>query len=107
MRRLLGIVLLAAAALPASGMTSASPGREVGLVLVPVDQEPARPEEAPFVRPPTARERREVHDGHKKYQRLAHSVHVQSDIRYRSDRPTDRPVNRPLTIRLNVRSAQF
>ena len=92
---LLGIILLTAAASAASGMKAASsgnpPGRSVGLVLVPVDQESARPEDVPFIRShPTAkaRERREVRDGHKKYQRLAHSVHVQSDIRYRSDRMT-------------------
>ena len=82
--RLLGIILIAAAAsLAASaspGDSLGSGGKEVGLVLVPVDQRPARPEDVPF----RARERREVPDGHKKYQRLAHSVHVQSDIRYRS-----------------------
>ena len=81
---LLGIILIAAAAsLAASaspGESLGSGGKEVGLVLVPVDQRPARPEDVPF----RARERREVPDGHKKYQRLAHSVHVQSDIRYRS-----------------------
>ena len=87
--RLLGIILIAAAAsLAASaspGKSLGSGGKEVGLVLVPVEQRPARPEDVPFRRPPPrARERREVPDGHKKYQRLAHSVHVQSDIRYRS-----------------------
>ena len=100
-RWLLGLILLSAVTFPASGMTPerASPGyssrREVGLVLVPVDQEPARPEEVHFIPPPTAREKREVHDGHKKYQRLAHSVHVQSDIRYRSAHP---PVGPPLIM---------
>ena len=86
--RLLGIILIAAAAsLAASaspGESLGSGGKEVGLVLVPVDQRPARPEDVPF----RARERREVPDGHKKYQRLAHSVHVQSDIRYRSGHRT-------------------
>ena len=87
--RLLGILLFAAASLAASA-SPGSGGGEVGLVLVPVEQRPARPEDVPFRRqpPPRARERREVPDGHKKYQRLAHSVHVQSDIRYRSGRPT-------------------
>ena len=84
--RLLGIILIAAAAsLAASaspGKSLGSGGKAVGLVLVPVEQRPAKPEDVPF----RARERREVPDGHKKYQRLAHSVHVQSDIRYRSGR---------------------
>ena len=79
-------MIAAAASLAASaspGESLGSGGKEVGLVLVPVDQRPARPEDVPF----RARERREVPDGHKKYQRLAHSVHVQSDIRYRSGHP--------------------
>ena len=92
--RLLGILLFAAASLAASASPgdSLGSGSEVGLVLVPVEQRPARPEDVPFrYSPPRARERREVPDGHKKYQRLAHSVHVQSDIRYRSGRTSSQP----------------
>ena len=93
--RLLRILLFAAASLAASASPgdSLGSGGEVGLVLVPVEQRPARPEDVPFRRqpPPRARERREVPDGHKKYQRLAHSVHVQSDIRYRSGRTSSQP----------------
>ena len=86
-RWLLGGVALLAAASTAS-LASPSPGdllhEEVGLVLVPVGgQRAASPQEAEFI-PESARRKRAVRDGHKKYQRLAHSVHVQSDIRYRS-----------------------
>ena len=91
-RWLLGAVALLALA----GVAVASPSPrdvlrgEVGLVLVPVaGQRAARPQEAEVIpdspdSAESARRKRAVRDGHKKYQRLAHSVHVQSDIRYRS-----------------------
>ena len=88
-RCLLGAVALLALA----GVAVASPSPrdvlrgEVGLVLVPVaGQRAARPQEAEVIpdSAESARRKRAVRDGHKKYQRLAHSVHVQSDIRYRS-----------------------
>jgi hypothetical protein len=77
------LLFLLLAASTVSGLTSKDFFEDnIGLVLVPVDQDPSPPSEE-FSRAKRAVENASRRNEDKKYHRLAHSVHVQSDIRYR------------------------
>ena len=89
----LPILLLAGSLIAAASAATGSERPVVGLVLVPVDQNSVEGAGSAATevlatrrrkRSMDSRRRQPQHqDEEKKYHRLAHSVHVQSDIRYR------------------------